>query len=104
MIKYNFDPRKENVEAAKARNECVDVMINFRTNPFMLVHTHAYWELLIMKENSAINVLDGEERVMRNRDFCLLRPENQHQVKRFNHNTSLWNYMVTISDRPYFYI
>jgi AraC-like DNA-binding protein len=85
MVTYNFNPSKENLEAAKAQNETIDVMLNFRTNSFTLAHTHAYWELLIMKENSAINVLDGDERVVRNRDFCLLRPENEHQIKLFNH-------------------
>lgn len=95
MIQYAFDPSQETLNAAAQQNESVDVLMQLRTSPFTLLHTHKYWECLIMKENSAINSLDGAERIVSNRDFCLIRPENAHQIKRFNRNNpQYYNLMI----------
>lgn len=95
MIKYTFKTNKENLEEASKQNETIDVLISFRTNSFPLVHTHGYWELVIMKENSAINIIDGEEHILKHRDFCLLYPENEHQINPFNHiSPHYYNLMI----------
>ena len=83
-MQYQFNPSVESLRAAVSHNDTIDIMMNFRTSPFLLSHTHEYWELVIMKENSAINCLDGAERVMNHRDFCLLRPEQMHHIKLYN--------------------
>lgn len=87
MTKYTFDPSAESQLMATAQNDSIDVMMNFRTTPFLLTHTHEYWELVIMKENTAINSLDGAERVMNHCDFCLLRPEQAHYIKLHGRNS-----------------
>ena len=87
MTRYTFNPSVESQITATQQNDTIDVLMNFRTSPFLLAHTHEYWELVIMKENSAINCLDGAERVMNHHDFCLLRPEQIHQIKLYNRNS-----------------
>ena len=94
-MQYPFNPSKETLLAATKQNDTVDIMMNFRTSPFLLSHTHGYWELVIMKENTAINSLDGAERVMNHRDFCLLRPEQLHHVKAYNRvSPQYYNLMI----------
>lgn len=95
MIQYDFNPSKENLLAAATQHDSIDVMMNFRTSPFLLAHTHAYWELVIMKENTAVNILDGAERVINHRDFCLLRPEQIHHIKLYNRSSpQYYNLMI----------
>ncbi len=81
MIKYAFYLNKEVQEHARKTNTVVDVCVSFRTNTFPLMHTHEYWEIIVMRKNSIMNVLNGVRRKMNSEDYCLIRPDDIHFVE-----------------------
>ncbi len=58
----------------------INAVVNLWTTSFPHIHTHEFWEILLVLEGSLINILDGENRPMQKYDMCLIKKENIHHI------------------------
>ena len=79
--------KKDFPQDGKFSQEDIDILFYYKTTDFSEIHTHNYWEIMVMCENSLINSLDGREVVMSGFDMCLVKPENVHLIKKYKQNT-----------------
>ncbi len=80
MIKYEFDDSKADGRL-QINGEYIDLFFKFRIGSFPLEHTHGFYEILVLKKNSLVNVLDGVKTRMTGATFALIYPHNVHTVE-----------------------
>ena len=80
MIKYHFDDLKTQGRVLKNGNY-IDLNFKLRTGGFPIVHTHDFYEIVIVKKNSLVNILDGIKTVQAAPTFALVRPNNVHSIE-----------------------
>ncbi len=61
----------------------IDVLFYYKTSDFSEIHSHNYWEIMVMCENSLINSIDGNEIIMSGFDMFLVKPANVHFIKKY---------------------
>ena len=79
MVKYYFDDLKTQSRIFK-NGEYIDLYFKLRIGGFSIVHTHDFYEIIIIKKNSIVNVLDGVKTVQSAPTFALVYPENVHNI------------------------
>lgn len=90
--------KKDFPQNGKFSQEDIDILFYYKTTDFSEIHTHNYWEIMVMCENSLINSLDGREVVMSGFDMCLVKPENVHLIKKYKQNTmKYYNFEIRAS-------
>ena len=80
MIKYIFYDSQKNGRVIR-NNEYFDCHFKLRTGGFPIVHTHEFYEIIIVKKNSIVNILDGVKTVQTAPTFALVRPDNVHSIE-----------------------
>lgn len=53
--------------------------------PFL--HTHRYWELLIITDGTVTHRLNGRPFIMQKGDACLVRPQDRHKLNAYKSNS-----------------
>ena len=80
MVKYYFDDLKTPARIFK-NGEYIDLHFKLRIGGFSIVHTHDFYEIIIIKKNSIVNVLDEVKTVQSAPTFALVYPENVHCIE-----------------------
>ncbi len=85
MIVYDFTEREVYALNANAPYYDPDVEINIGirlwTSILTTLHTHTFWEIIIVHEGSFINILDGNSRQLNKYDICLVKKTNIHTLR-----------------------
>ena len=90
--------KKDFPQDGKFSQDDIDILFYYKTADFSELHTHNYWEIMVMCENSLINSLDGREVVMSGTDICLIKPENVHFIKKYKQNAmKYYNFEIRAS-------
>lgn len=55
-----------------------DVCFNITNFAYPTVHTHDYYEIVVVFSGSTVHNINGDSYVMRRGDCCLIRPEDSH--------------------------
>lgn len=55
-----------------------DVCFNITNYAYPTVHTHDYYEIVVVFNGSTVHNINGDSYVMRRGDCCLIRPEDSH--------------------------
>lgn len=55
-----------------------DVCFNITNFAYPTMHTHDYYEILVVFSSSLVHNINGESYVMRRGDCCLIRPDDSH--------------------------
>ena len=55
-----------------------DVCFNITNYAYPTIHTHDYYEIIVVFSGSMVHNINGESYVMRRGDCCLIRPEDSH--------------------------
>lgn len=80
MIKYTFN-NSNVLERLQIDGNYIDLLFKFRTGDFPIEHNHDFYELIVLKKNALINVLDGNKTRVAAPTFCLIYPENVHTIE-----------------------
>lgn len=74
-----------------------DVCFNIVNYAYPTVHTHEYYEIVLVFSGSTVHNINGDSYVMRRGDCCLIRPEDSHffadEPGRPQHNCLNANFM-----------
>lgn len=96
MIKYFFDDSKQDGRIQK-NNDFIDILFMHRTGNFPLEHTHDFYEIIILKKNALINVLDGIKTHVTAPFVALNYPQNVHSVEYLKEDGVPEFYNITIN-------
>lgn len=77
-----------------------EVSFNVQNSPYPTLHTHNYYEILVMLSGTITHAMNGQSYTMQEGDCCLIRPEDCHcltfQNADISKNNSLYiNFMMT---------
>lgn len=61
--------------------EYFDCYFKLRTGEFPTTHTHDFYEIIIVKKHSIVNILDGVGTVLAAPTFALVHPDNVHSIE-----------------------
>lgn len=80
MIKYTFN-NSNVLERLQIDGNYIDLLFKFRTGDFPIEHNHDFYELIVLKKNALINILDGNKTRVTAPTFCLIYPQNVHTIE-----------------------
>ncbi len=63
-----------------AFNRALNLDFHVHKGPFKEEHTHGYFEIMIVTENSVFNVVNGKKTLITKGDICIIRPDDNHKI------------------------
>ncbi len=82
MIKFEFNALKQYEALTEKKPEFpLNIDIKLWTRTFSTIHTHNFWEIMVVLDGELINELDGTATIMAKGDICLIEKDNIHWIK-----------------------
>ncbi len=89
MLKYLFNDNQTNKIP-------INVSVALWTRSFPKKHTHDFYEIILVCNNSLINILNNHSHVMSKNDICFVQPNNIHHIIGYKDQPTYFNIMIKI--------
>ncbi len=68
------------MEIYKAKKNKKKFFTYIQNNDWPLLHSHNYWEFIVVTQGSLIHKINGEKDMLQENDICLIRPQDTHSL------------------------